>query len=159
VILPQALSERLRFLSRVVRRECDHLSTTDRRLFATPMTAQIAAVLADDPDLSERAEAFVSRFARLQDTLGDKLLPALLRAMGERTGAAIDNLDHAERLGLLDSADRWTTVRELRNRMIHEYMEDPVLLADALQTGHEFVPVLIATAERMLAEMQRRGWV
>ena len=152
-------AERLRFLARVVRRECDHLLTTDGRLFATPMTPLIAASLASDADLSERVEAFVGRFGRLQDTLGDKLLPTLLLAMGERTGAAIDNLDRAEKLGILDSADRWTAMRELRNRMIHEYLEDPVILSDALQSGHEFVPVLSETAGRMLGEMQGRGWI
>ena len=50
-------------------------------------------------------EAFVGRFGRLQDTLGDKLLPAYLAAEGEFPGTALDNLDRAERLGLLPSAD------------------------------------------------------
>ncbi|WP_018716289.1 hypothetical protein [Arhodomonas aquaeolei] len=50
-------------------------------------------------------EAFVSRFAHLQDTLGDKLLPAYLAALGERKGALLDNLDRAERLELVPSAD------------------------------------------------------
>lgn len=40
-------------------------------------------------------------FWRLQDTIGDKLIPALLRALGEPQGAVIDNLDRAERLGWL----------------------------------------------------------
>jgi hypothetical protein len=48
--------------------------------------------------------AFVSRFGRLQDTVGDKLLPALLSALAEPVGPAIDNLDKAEKLGLLESA-------------------------------------------------------
>jgi hypothetical protein len=158
VTRPSAQIERLRFLARVVRRECDHLSTTDRRLFAAPFTPQTAAMLAEEPDLSERVEAFVGRFGRLQDTLGDKLLPALLRALGEQAGAVIDNLDRAERLSLLTSADRWFAMRELRNQMVHEYIEDPAVLASALQSGHDFVPELLATAERMLAELKRRGW-
>jgi hypothetical protein len=44
--------------------------------------------------------------------VGDKLLPLLLRAIGEKTGAAIDNLDKAEHLGWLES-DAWVTMREL----------------------------------------------
>lgn len=48
--------------------------------------------------------SYVSRFARLQDTLGDKLLPQLLRALGEKTASTLDNLNVAERLGYKLSA-------------------------------------------------------
>jgi uncharacterized protein with HEPN domain len=65
----------------------------------------------------------------------------------------------AERLGLLDSSDAWMIMRSLRNQMIHEYVEDPVVLNSALQNGHAFIPVLMATANKMLAETDRRGWV
>ncbi|MEK8088976.1 hypothetical protein [Thermithiobacillus plumbiphilus] len=99
--LDPKIALRLQFLTRVVRKECQHLASTDQRLFAEPFTLERAQQLETNPDLAERVEAFVSRFARLQDTLGDKLLPVLLTALGETPGAAIDNLDRAERLGLL----------------------------------------------------------
>lgn len=79
--------------------------------------------LETDPDLAERVEAFVGRFGRLQDTVGDKLLPLLLTALGEKTGAAIDNLDRAERLRLVHSTDEWINMRNLRNQMVHEYTD------------------------------------
>lgn len=94
---------RLQFLARVVRKECQHLATTDQRLFAGMFTLAQAAQLEADHDLAERVEAFVGRFGRLQDTVGDKLLPLLLTALGEKTSAAIDNLDRAERLELVIS--------------------------------------------------------
>ncbi|MGZ8165542.1 MAG: hypothetical protein ACXW04_08920 [Methylobacter sp.] len=90
--------------------------------------------------------------------MGAKLLPLLLTALGEKTSAAIDNLDRAERLGLLISADEWMTMRNLRSQMVHEYNEDPIILLSALQTGHAFVPALIAAATKMIAEIERRGW-
>lgn len=139
---------RLQFLVRVVRKECRHLSGTDLRLFVSGFTQAQA----------ERVEAFVGRFGRLQDTLGDKLLPLLLTALGEKTSASIDNLDRAERLELIKSADEWMIMRNLRNQMIHEYVEDPVVLINALQSGHAFVPTLIAGANKMIAEIERRGW-
>jgi len=43
------------------------------------------------PELAEQVEAFVSRFGRLQDNLGDKLLPELLTALGEKTSVVIDH--------------------------------------------------------------------
>lgn len=152
------IAPRLQFLVRVVRKECRHLAITDQRLFGYTFTQEQAARLEEDHELAERVEAFVGRFGRLQDTVGDKLLPLLLAAMGEKPAAVIDNLDRAERLGLLQSADTWMTMRNLRNQMIHEYVEDPVVLASALQTGHTFVAGLIATANNMIAEAERRGW-
>jgi len=129
-----------------------------RRLFDGAFTLEQAIRLEQDPDLAERVEAFVGRFGRLQDTLGDKLLPLLLSALGEKPSSMIDNLDQAERLGLLESADEWMTMRNLRNQMIHEYVEDLVVLTSALQNGHAFVPTLVASANKMSAEIERRGW-
>lgn len=150
---------RLQFLARVVGKECRHLITTDQRLFSSSFTPEQATRLEETPDLAERVEAFVGRFGRLQDTVGDKLLPLLLVALGEKPSAAIDNLDRAERLELIKSADEWMVMRNLRNQMVHEYVEDPLVLTSALQTGHAFVPALIDAANKMIAEIARRGWV
>ncbi|MBI4938472.1 MAG: hypothetical protein HY846_09730 [Nitrosomonadales bacterium] len=147
---------RLRFLSRVVRKECEHLTLTDRRLFGDLFGLEQVTRLEETPDVAERVEAFVGRFGRLQDTVGDKLLPLLLAALGEKTSSAIDNLDRAERLELLGSADEWLTMRNLRNQMVHEYVEDPAVLYSALQTGHAFVPALVDAASKMIAEIERR---
>ena len=149
---------RLQFLARVVRKECKHLASTDQRLFANPFTRERANQLETDPDLAERVEAFVGRFGRLQDTLGDMLLPTLLVALGEKSSSVIDNLDRAERLGLIKSADEWMSMRNLRNQMVHEYVEDLAILTSALQTGHTFTPVLIAAADAIAEEIGRRGW-
>ncbi|WP_256993193.1 hypothetical protein [Methylococcus capsulatus] len=55
-----------------------------RRIFGNLFTVEQAAHLEGDSDLAERVEAFVGRFGRLQDTLGDKLSPLLLAALGEK---------------------------------------------------------------------------
>lgn len=150
---------RLRFLLRVVQRERKQLQNTDRRVFDEPFTVARARQLDTDVELSERIEAFASRFSRLQDTVGDKLIPVLLRMLGESPGAAIDNFDRAERLGWLASADEWMSTRLLRNQMIHEYIEDPAILASALQAAHERVPMLVATTLALEAEVENRGWL
>ena len=150
---------RLQFLVRVVRKECRHLVTTDQRLFGNGFSLHQATHLEEELELAERVEAFVGRFGRLQDTLGDKLLPLLLLALGEKASSAIDNLDRAERLGIIKSADEWMAMRNLRNQMIHEYVEDPVVLHSALQSGHHFVPMLMAASDQMCGEIMRRGWV
>ncbi|TVP60703.1 MAG: hypothetical protein EA349_01005 [Halomonadaceae bacterium] len=88
-----------------------------------------------DVDMAERLDAFVARFSRLQDTLGDKLIPTLLSYLGEQTGPAIDNLNRAEKFGWIESAEEWIVYRKLRNQMIHEYIEDTAVLTDALRSG------------------------
>jgi hypothetical protein len=156
---PNLKVERLQFLVRVTQRECKHLATTDERLFNPSLGFEQIATLETNADLAERVEAFVGRFGRLQDTLGDKLLPALLAALGEKAASVADNLDRAERLGFLESAETWFTIRNLRNQMVHEYVEDPLVLHSALLTGHVFVPVLLTVADRILAELKQRGWL
>jgi hypothetical protein len=157
VTVEPKIALRLKFLTRVVRKECRHLATTDQRLFGSGFTLAHINQLEADPDLAERVEAFVGRFGRLQDTVGDKLLPLVLLVLGEKASAAIDNLDRAERLGLIGSADEWMAMRNLRNQMVHEYVEDPTVLTSALQSGHAFVSVLVAAADRILAEIESRG--
>jgi len=147
---------RIQFLSRVVAKERDHLLVTDQRLFSLPFDIGRVKQMDDDVDLAERVEAFVGRFGRLQDTLGDKLLPMLLTALGERTAVFIDNLDRAERLGYVDSADEWMSIRNLRNQMVHEYIEDPLILVSALQAGHNYVPTLEQVTNNMLNEIHSR---
>lgn len=149
-------AEKLQFLANVVRRELNHLQATDARLFAQPFTAAVVARLDDDQNLAERVEAFVSRFGRLQDTIGDKLLPNLLSFVSERPATMIDNLDKAERLGWIKSSDRWLEIRKLRNQMVHEYIESAQILADAINTGHDYVAELSFAAGQMLSEIDTR---
>jgi hypothetical protein len=149
------LQERLRFLARVIRKEIMHLSRTDIRLFTTALKPEDVRELESNEELAERIEAFVGRFGRLQDTLGDKMLPNLLTVLGERPASMIDNLDRAERLGWIASADAWLELRKRRNQMVHEYIEDPGTLSDALNAGHSAIPVLLNAAEHMLAELDR----
>jgi hypothetical protein len=148
---------RLQFLVRIVERECRYLLLTDQRLFDGSLNPETVTHLEQAPELAERVDAFVGRLGRLQDTLGDKLLPALLSALAEKPGAMIDNLDKAERLGWLDSTEDWLTLRKLRNLMVHEYMEEPARLWDALEAGHAAVPALVDTAMRMRDEVLRRS--
>ena len=152
------IQTRLLFLCRVVEKEVRYLQETDARLFSDALTTDTLRHIAEDPLLAERLDAFVSRFGRLQDTLADKFLPVLLDAMAERRGAAIENLDRAERLGWLESTDAWLEMRKLRNQMVHEYIEDPAILASALQMAHMQVPMLVETSRALLEELDRRGW-
>ncbi len=148
-------NDRLAFLVRVVEKVSLNLLFTDSRLFRESFDIEDTQKIEFDPELAERLDAFVSRFGRLQDTVGDKLLPALLTSMAEKPGAAIDNLDRAEKLGFIESAEAWMEMRRLRNQMVHEYIEDLVILASALRAGHTFVPSLVKSARLCIEQVQR----
>lgn len=149
MILDPRAAERVKSLARIVTLEVKHLLATDRRLFAEPFTIERARRIAEDEALSERVDAFVSRFGRLQDTIGDKLLPAFLAAHGERVATFTENLDRAERLRLIGDAQAWFDVRKLRDQRVHEYIEDPAVLAPTLRAGPDFIPALAAAAAKL----------
>ena len=48
------------------------------------------------------------------------------------------------------------TMRQLRNQMVHEYIEDPVILVSALNAGHAFVPSPLNATDRLIDEVERR---
>jgi uncharacterized protein with HEPN domain len=133
---------RLAFLLEIAAAERRHLLVSDSRVFSQSVSADRLATLESDIELAERIDAFVARFGRLQDTLGDKALPLLLRIVAEPIGTTLDNLDRAERFGWLASATDWLALRKLRNRLIHEYVRDIKELAEALNAAHAGVPVL-----------------
>lgn len=151
--------QKLRFICRVADKEARLLQDTQRRLFTPTFTQASVQQLDQQPELADRVESFVARFGRLQDTAGDKLLPLLLATLGERVASVADNLDRAERLGFIPSADEWFAMRALRNQMVHEYVEDPLVLWSALQAGQAFVSPLTTAATQMVDEARRRGWL
>lgn len=139
----------LEHLILVTAKESRYLMKTAHRMMATGIDIAWVKSLEESDEHSEMLDAFVSRYGRLQDTLGDKLIPALLRVTLEKTGSQLDNILRAEKLGWIESAESWIEIRELRNRMVHEYMTTPEELLEALQLALRSVPVLIDAQKRM----------
>ena len=116
--MTKATRERLQFLLETVEKERRHLLLTTRRLFSEDINASWVASLEERPDVAERLDAFVARFGLLQDTFGDKLIPALLHHLLEDPGSNLDNLNRMEKLGLLSSVDEWIEACNLRSQSI-----------------------------------------
>jgi hypothetical protein len=136
-------------LIRVSAKEARYLARTAERLRVLNIDLPWVESLDNNDENSEMLDAFVFRYGRLQDTLGDKLLPAMLRSSLEKTGSQLDNLLRAEKLGWIESTQTWIELRELRNRLIHEYIESPSVLLSALQQALQCVPILTDTQSRM----------
>lgn len=140
---------RLTWLLSLTEKEALLLKKTSARIRAQKPDLAWIVSFDENENRGEMMEAFVSRYSRLQDTIGNKLLPVLLRATLEPSGTQLDNLSRAEKLGWVDSVERWIALRELRNRLVHEYMESPEDLLDALNEALESVDVLLDTRTRM----------
>ena len=145
----EELAIRVKALVRIVGKELEYLQQTDARLFSEAFTTERAALLDRDPDFSERVVAFVSRFGRLQDTLGDKLIPLYLQLIGEKPKAFVDNLDRMEKLEVVDNANEWPRMRRLRNQMVHEYINDVNVFVKAINEAHDFISSMASTAHRL----------
>ena len=83
----------------------------------------------------------------------------MLRAGLEKIGAQLDNLLRAEKLGWIESTQIWIELRELRNRLVHEYMESTDDLLSALQQALQGVHVLSETQSRMADYAQKMGTI
>ena len=70
-------------------------------------------------------DQFAYRYTRLQDDMGARLMPAILRALQEDIAAlsVADRLNRLEQLGWLASAAQWAELRRIRNAFAHDYPE------------------------------------
>jgi len=102
----------------LAQKEAKHLRYSQTTLFALPIDLAWVQSLGDKPELAEKVEAFVSRFGRLQDHLGERLLPRMLALVGENSKTLLDTLATAERLDLLPSADAFIAARRLCNALV-----------------------------------------
>ena len=94
-------------------------------------------------DEFEAWEAFSSRFARTTDIFLSKYIRLLIleKDPGFR-GEMRDLLDKAEKINLVSSADQWMQIRELRNKIAHEYTKEDLL--KTLSSILQFTPFVLS---------------
>lgn len=87
-------------------------------------------------------DQFAFRFARLQDTLGQRVFRAVLvgrlREPYEERPMR-DLLDRLENLRLLSSAERWEEIRAARNALVHDYPDTAAQRAARLNLARSMV--------------------
>lgn len=141
------IHKRLLQLLDIVQKEAVHLVAVNQRLQAIMPTTieQLESALNNDPILIDTLESFSAKFSRMQDTIADKLLPAFLQAAGEKNGTVIENLNRAEKLALISNTQQWLIARNLRNKLVHEYITDIRELQEAIELAKAFVTELYNT--------------
>jgi hypothetical protein len=90
-------------------------------------------------------DQLVFRFTKLQDEMGTNTFRFLLEFLQEDIANKPfrDILNLLERLEIIDSADSWLTMREIRNDLTHEY---PLMLDDTIEKlNHLYnqIPILV----------------
>ena len=104
-----------------------HLDTLEVALrdWQTAPAANLAELETDREKL-RILDQLLFRFTKLQDALGLRLVPATLAALSEpfEDWPMIDRLNRLEKLGYLD-VDHWLRWRETRNRLAHDYPDQP----------------------------------
>jgi hypothetical protein len=105
--------------------EYQHLTKEDRRLL----------------------DQFAYRYTRLQDDMGARLMPAVLKALGEDIApmSAIDRFSRLEQIGWLASADDWMTLRQVRNQFSHDYPDSATERYERLQAAIQAAQKLVIT--------------
>jgi len=98
--------------------------------------------LFNDESKIETVDAFIFRFIKLQDFMGEKLFKQLLTRVGvyKDSMSLLDVLDKLEKMELVPSSDRWKDYREIRNQLTHEYPENKEDVVNAIKKAMEYFP-------------------
>jgi len=143
----------------LAKQEARHLRYTVTTLFAEPIDLEWVHRLADREDMAERIDAFVGRFGRLQDHLGEKLLPLFVKLQGGQPKSLLDVLAYAERMGWVANAEEFIGTRKLQNLLVHEYMTEVELFLNALLTAQSASQLLLDVLDRVNCEAREIGLV
>ena len=140
-------------------KEVTHLAYTHRTLFAQPIDLHLVQALAKREDLAEKIDAFVSRFGRLQDHIGEKLIPRFAALLGSVPKSLLDNLAYAEKAGWIENAEEFVGARKLRNLLVHEYMAEAELFLESLQTADVATHMLIDVVTKIKQQADTLGLI
>ena len=103
-------------------------------------------------------DQLIFRFSKLQDSMGRRLFPDLLEALGEDIydKPFIDKLNILERLELLDDHKTWLNLRETRNLVTHEYPIESSEIIEGLNDLAEGVETLSGIWENLESYIRNR---
>ena len=107
------------------------------------------------------ADQLIYRFLQLQDTIGNKLFPLILQGLGEYTQNMpfIDILNKLEKLSVIESTEKWLSLRETRNLVTHEYPDNEKEIVDGLNELHQQSQYLSSALNNLLVYIRKRTWL
>ncbi|MCK4840879.1 MAG: hypothetical protein KAT04_03230 [Methylococcales bacterium] len=99
-----------------------------------PLTKDKYVNLSED-DI-EHIDQYLFRFAKLQDTMGQRLFKVIFLLLEEDSEelSFIDMLNRLEKLTLLESTAQWLELRKIRNTLSHTYEDETEEMSVAINT-------------------------
>jgi len=76
------------------------------------------------PEKKAILDAYLKRFASIQDFLGAKIFSLLLEVAGIPNSKMSEVLSNIEKENIIDSLENWIELREVRNELEHDYPEE-----------------------------------
>jgi len=110
----------------------------------------------EDIEKIKAIDSFIYRFTKIQDKMGDKLFPAVLRDLQEYKNnmALIDVLNKLERLELLKNSNDWIDYRKLRNSLTHEYTNNTDEIIEAINMAIDVYEEMKSIYFKMLCRVK-----
>ena len=76
------------------------------------------------PEKRAILDAYLKRFASIQDFLGAKIFSLLLEIAGINNTRMSEVLSNIEKENIIDSLENWIELRDVRNELEHDYPEE-----------------------------------
>lgn len=111
-----------------------HAEVLDEGLVDAKAWTPLSSGILIEKEMLRILDQIAYRFAKLQDSMGEKVMPLILELAQETVPANatfVEKLNRLERIGAIPSADEWKKFRVVRNALAHEYPEDPELRVSA----------------------------
>ncbi len=99
------------------------------------------------PDELEHFESLTGRFARLSDLIIQKIFRLIDQLDLDKQGTIRDQINRAEKKGLIASAETFIEIRELRNNIAHEY--DPTATLSLFKAVMLLCPAIFNAIENI----------
>ncbi len=123
-----------------------HLEYSYNKIHTLPIESPL-----DEEEL-ETLESFIARMARVSDIFITKYLRLVISFEDPSfDGSVRDICNFAEKLNIIDSADLWIEIRNIRNATAHEYEEEDLI--KFLQRSQQLCPIVLKTVKKALTKV------
>lgn len=138
--------------------ECTlHATVLDQGLLDAKAWLPIPCTATIDKELLRILDQIAYRFSKLQDTMGEKVLPQILQLAQEplpENATFAEKLNRLERIGAITSVEEWKKFRIVQNSIAHDYADDPEMRNSAINRfldGAEKLSILFGFVKQFVA--------
>ena len=116
-----------------------------------PLTISKFKLLSEDD--KEHIDQLIFRYSKLQDAMGERLFPSILKNLKENfeNKPFRDLTDRLEKLEIIDSTNDWDELRKSRNILAHEYSSrDDELIININIVFNRYIPKIFSIYNRVV---------